>query len=78
LAIENQPPSSLFALIYQHKLHLAFLKDNDMCGDNRKASIIAQIEDIFTIISSRSGANKKRQREVSTDIADSVNSTVSC
>ena len=64
LAIENQPLESLFALIDQHTLHLAFLKDNDMCGDSRKAAIISQIEDIFTIIDSRRGGAKKRQREV--------------
>ena len=36
LAVENQPLSSLFGLIEEHKLHLAFLKDNNMCGEGRK------------------------------------------
>ena len=65
LKIENQSLSSLIALIEQHKSHLAFLKENDMCDDDRKGEIMNEIENIFIIINSRSktGKNKKRDRD---------------
>ena len=64
LQIENQSLSSLIALVEQHKSHLAFLKENDMCDDDRKGEIMNEIENIFIIINSRSktGKNKKRER----------------
>ena len=74
LMIENQGLPQLFALIEQHKVHLNFLMEHGMCGDDRKESIIKKIEDIFEIISRRSGdgGGKKRGREIESDSSSKV------
>ena len=39
---------------------MQFLKDNELLFDNKKSSIIDKIENIFTIIESRSGEKKRK------------------
>ena len=43
----------LYKLIEQHKLHLLFLKENDLCLDAKKKEIVEKIEGVFDIISNR-------------------------
>ena len=43
----------LYKLIEQHKLHLLFLKENDLCSDAKKKEIVEKIEGVFDIISNR-------------------------
>ena len=57
--IEQLSLPELYAMIEQHKLHLTFLKDNDMLVDGKKEDIVGKISYIFEIIESRSG--KKRR-----------------
>ena len=40
IAIENLSLPELYAMIEQHKLHLNFLKDNDMLVDGKKEDIV--------------------------------------
>ena len=72
LLLENRPLTELFALIEQHQKHLKLLKDNDMLSDDKKLSIITEIEDIFEMVKSRSNRNKKRSAD-----DNSLNSNVS-
>ena len=51
---EDFPRSDLFELINQHKLHLAFLKENDMCSDEDKSQIVNEVKRLFGIINDRS------------------------
>ena len=72
LLLENRPLTELFALIEQHQKHLKLLKENDMLSNDKKISIITEIEDIFEMVNSRSNRNKKRSADDS-----SLNSNVS-
>ena len=72
LLLENRPLTELFTLIEQHQKHLKLLKDNDMLTDNKKISIITEIEDIFEMVISRTNRNKKRSAD-----NNSLNSNVS-
>ena len=58
--IEQLSLPELYVMIEQHKLHLTFLKDNDMLVDGKKEDIVGRISYIFEIIESRS--RKKRSR----------------
>ena len=60
VAIEQLSLPELYAMIEQHKLHLNFLKDNDMLVDGKKEEIVGKISYIFEIIDSR--REKKRTR----------------
>ena len=60
VAIEQLSLPELYAMIEQHKLHLNFLKDNDMLVDGKKEEIVGKISYIFEIIDSRK--EKKRTR----------------
>ena len=72
LLLENRPLTELFALIEQQQKHLKLLKENDMLTDDKKISIMTEIEDIFEMVNSRSNRNKKRSADDS-----SLNSNVS-
>ena len=63
LLLENRPMTELFVLIEQHQKHLKLLKDNDMLSEEKKVSIISEIEDIFEIVNSRTTRNKKRSAD---------------
>ena len=57
--IENLLMTDLYTIIEHHKLHIQFLKDNDMLFDDKKSSIIDKIKNIFKTIESRSGERKR-------------------
>ena len=48
--VDNLSMDDLYKLIEQHKLHLLFLKDNDLCTDIKKNEIVEKIEGVFDII----------------------------
>ena len=48
--VENLSMDDLYKLIEQHKLHLLFLKDNDLCTDIKRNEIVEKIEGVFDII----------------------------
>ena len=56
--IKHLPFSGLYAMIEQHKLHMHFLKENEVLSENKKISIINRIEHIFSIIECRSVLKK--------------------
>ena len=59
--VEKLPLDELYMMIQQHKLHMEFLKDNDMMTDDRKLKVVENIECIFQIIEGRiSESNRKR------------------
>ena len=47
---EDLPLKDMYDLIDQHKLHLKFLQDNDVCDDTEKVVIIQSIKDVFEMI----------------------------
>ena len=51
--VDNLSMDDLYKLIEQHKLHLLFLKENDLCSDAKKKEIVEKIEGVFDIISNR-------------------------
>lgn len=51
---EDLPRSEILELINQHKLHLAFLKENDMCSEEDKMEIVSTVKRLFGIINNRS------------------------
>ena len=55
IAIENLSLPELYAMIEQHKLHLDFLKENDMLVDGEKEDIVDKISYIFDVIEGRRG-----------------------
>ena len=44
---EDFPLKDMYDLIDQHKLHLQYLQDNDVCDDTEKVVIIQSIKDVF-------------------------------
>ena len=60
IAIENLSLPELYAMIEQHKLHLNFLKDNDMLVDGKKEDIVGKISYIFDVIEGRRGEKRTR------------------
>ena len=58
--IKDLPMKDLYAMIEQHKLHIKFLKDNDILPDDKKTDIIQKIEYVFSIIEGRSGERKRK------------------
>ena len=62
--VEKLPLDELYMMIQQHKLHMEFLKDNDMMTDDRKLKVVENIECIFQIIEGRiSESNRKRNTD---------------
>ena len=57
--LEERPLKELYELMEQHKGHLKFLQENDMCNANDKIEIINHVKDIYSVISKRSKANKE-------------------
>ena len=57
---EDLPRSDLFELIHQNKLHLQFLKENDMYTDEEKLEIVNEVKRLFSIINDRSRNNKRK------------------
>ena len=60
IAIENLSLPELYAMIEQHKLHLDFLKENDMLVDGKKEDIVGKISYIFDVIEGRRGEKGTR------------------
>ena len=60
LLLENFPLTELFTLIEQHKLHLKFLEDTNLCSEMEKTEIISDIKVNFKIIKGRSGMKMMR------------------
>ena len=58
---EDLPRTELFELINQHKLHLKFLQENDMCSDEEKLEIVNEVKKLFNITN---GQSRKRREEV--------------
>ena len=58
--VDSMSMDDLYKLIEQHKLHLLFLKDNDLCSDNKKDEIVEKIESVFDIISKRTNKSIKK------------------
>ena len=58
MIIEDLPIKDLYTMREQHKLHIKFLKDNNILSDDKKTDIIQKIEYIFSIIEDRSGEIK--------------------
>jgi len=58
--VDSLSMDDLYKLIEQHKLHLLFLKDNDLCSDNKKDEIVEKIEGLFDIISKRTNKSIKK------------------
>ena len=58
--VDSLSMDDLYKLIEQHKLHLLFLKDNDLCSDKKKDEIVEKIEGVFDIISKRTNKSIKK------------------
>ena len=56
ISIENLPLDDLFKLLAQHRQHLDFLKQYDMCDVEKTKSIVAKCELVFNIIHSRTAS----------------------
>ena len=53
LPLEKHPLKDLYELIEQHKNHLKFLKDDDMCIEAERIEIVGQVKSIFKVITNR-------------------------
>ena len=71
LKMEDQSLQDLMQLIEKHQQYLKFLSDNDMLTDDRKTTIIAEIERVWSVIN---GSSNKRSRD---EDSGSCNSSVS-
>jgi len=58
--VDNLSMDDLYKLIEQHKLHLSFLKENDLCTDLKKTEIVEKIEGVFDIIMKRTNKSLKK------------------
>ena len=58
--VDNLSMDDLQKLIEQHKLHLLFLKENNLCLDEKRDDIVGKIEDVFEIISKRTNTSRKK------------------
>ena len=58
--VDSLSMDDLYKLIEQHKLHLLFLKDNDLCTDIKKKEIVDRIEGVFDIIMKRTNKSLKK------------------
>ena len=54
MLIENLPLADLYTMIQQHKLHMEFLKYNDMLSGEKKTKIAEIFDFTFEIIEGRS------------------------
>ena len=59
--VDNLSMDDLYKLIEQHKLHLLFLKENDLCSDEKRDGIVEKIEGVFEIISTRTNNVGKKK-----------------
>ena len=66
ITMENLSLPELYLMIEQHKLHMNFLKENDMLLDGKKEDIVGKISYIFEIIEGR--RQKKRKCSEDDDI----------
>ena len=57
--MENLPLDDLYKMLQQHKLHMKFLKDNDMMTDDRKLKIVEKVEYISHIIEGSSSQTER-------------------
>ena len=65
VTIENFPLPELYTMIDQHKLHVNFLKENELLLDGKKEEIVGKIFYIFEIIEDE--RVRKRNRSVDED-----------
>lgn len=56
--LEDLPLNDLFDRMNQHKDHLKFLQENDMCSQEEKEEIVQRVKEIYKVISCRSKSNK--------------------
>ena len=58
--VDNLSMDDLYKLIEQHTLHLLFLKENNLCSDEKRDGIVGKIEGVFEIISKRTNKSEKK------------------
>ena len=44
----------LYEMIDQHKSHLNFLQESNMCSDDKRSEIVQRVKELYSIISKRS------------------------
>ena len=49
--LQHTYSTDLYILIYRHKNHLKFLKENEICTEQEHYDIIQSVKDIYAIIS---------------------------
>ena len=54
--IQNLPLDDLYKLLAQHCEHLTFLKQYDMCDEEKTKEIVARCELVFEIINSHTAS----------------------
>ena len=69
--MEEQSLQDLMQLIEKHQEYLKFLSENNMLTNERKKTIISEIERVWSVIK---GSSNKRTRE---EDSDSCSSSVS-
>ena len=62
--MEEQSLQDLMQLIEKYQQYMKFLADNDMLTDERKTTIIAEIERVWSVIN---GSSNKRSRVEDSD-----------
>ena len=62
--LEEQTLPDLMMLVEKHQKYLMFLKDCGMLTDERKESIVQEIEYVFSIISSRSNKRTRGSEDI--------------
>ena len=73
LLLENRPIKELLSIIEQHNKHLNLLKDMGMLSDEKKVTIVAEIESIFKIVNNRSINKKRPSVDISSDTSNVSN-----
>ena len=70
--MEEQSLQDLMQLIEKHQQYMKFLGENNMLTDERKGTIISEIEKVWSVIN---GSSNKRTRD--DEESDSCSSSVS-
>ena len=60
--VDDLSMDNFYKLIEQYKLHLLFLKDNDLCLDKKRDNIVGKIEGVFETISERTNNSGKASK----------------
>ena len=59
VAIQDLPLDDLYKLLAQHRQHLEFLKQCDMCDEQKTRDIVGKCEFVFEIINSRTASTSE-------------------